>query len=467
MTKLNGWKSALAVLLLCAATAMVTHAQVFTTLVVFDDYDGNLPNMSFTQGRDGNLYGTTFVGAGARQNGTLFRMTFAGDLRESLPLPGSTGASKPLAGLVQGLDRNFYGTTYWGGQYNFGTIFKVDSTGAITVLHSFCAFENCFDGGGPWAPLIQATDGNLYGTTSFGTIFRVTPSGEFTNLYTFNNAGLYDALVEGTDGNLYGTTGGYDSYGVETIFKLTLAGNLTTLYTFPGEPGPEGGLIQATDGNFYGTTIYGGTNGKGSAYKITPTGTLTTLYMFCAQPSCSDGSYPYAGLVQGTDSNFYGTTREGGTHQECSGGCGTIFKLTPQGVLTTLHAFRLAEGVAPESGLYQATNGIFYGATPYAGNLKCPRQRGGCGTIYSLDVGLGPFVTFVRFAGRVGRTGPILGQGLTGTTSVSINGIQANFTVVTDTLIRATVPPGATTGYVSVTTPSGTLTSSVPFHVIP
>lgn len=207
-------------------------------------------------------------------------------------------------------------------------------------------------------------------------------------------------------------------------------------------------MIQATDGNFYGTTYAGGTRGYGTVFKITDSGEFTTLHSFIANPN--DGANPYAGLVQATDGNLYGTTYSGGN---C---CGTIFSITPGGTYLTLHYFDATGDAFPQAGLAQATSGVLYGTT-----------AGGYGSIFSLDMGLGPFVTFVRFAGRVGRTGPILGQGLAGTTGVSINGIQANFTVVSDTFIRATVPEGATTGFVTVTTPSGTLTSNVPFHVIP
>ncbi len=139
---------------------------------------------------------------------------------------------------------------------------------------------------------------------------------------------------------------------------------------------------------------------------------------------------------------------------------GTVFQLTPTGILTTMHSFDSSDGAVPIGGLIQATNGTFYGSSSQAGPYNS-------GTLFSLDLGLGPFVTFVRAAGKVGQTGGILGQGFTGTTSVSLSGIPASFTVVSDTYIKATVPAGATTGYVTVTTPSGVLTSNVPFHVIP
>ena len=188
-----------------------------------------------------------------------------------------------------------------------------------------------------------------------------------------------------------------------------------------------------------------------------PAQTFTTLYSFCSQPNCRDGSNPLAGLVQATNGNLYGTTSSGGEFNNN----GTVFEITLKGALTTVYDFTGGpDGSLPFAGLVQATNGNLYGATYGAG-------ANGVGTIFGLDEGLGPFVTFVQAAGKVGQTGPILGQGLTGTTSVSLNGTPANFTVVSDTFITATVPAGATTGYVTVTTPSGTLTSNVPFHVIP
>ena len=137
-----------------------------------------------------------------------------------------------------------------------------------------------------------------------------------------------------------------------------------------------------------------------------------------------------------------------------------MFKITPEGTLTTLHSFASTEADEPYGGLVQATNGTFYGTTVYGGSHDD-------GVIFSLSMGLGPFVAFVRDSGKVGQTGGILGQGFTGTSSVSLNGTPASFTVKSDTFITATVPPGATTGYVTVVTPSGTLTSNVPFRVLP
>ena len=180
---------------------------------------------------------------------------------------------------------------------------------------------------------------------------------------------------------MYGTTeyGGANRYG--TVFKITPSGALTKLYSFCSQSGcadganPFGPLVQATDGNLYGTTQIGGANtsgcggqGCGTVFKITPSGTLTTLYSFCSQSGCPDGANPYSRLVQATDGNFYGTTVSGGAFTYCgfAGGCGTVFKITPSGSLTTLHSFDGGDGAGP-LGLVQATGGNFYGTTSSGG----------------------------------------------------------------------------------------------------
>jgi uncharacterized repeat protein (TIGR03803 family) len=193
-------------------------------------------------------------------------------------------------------------------------------------------------------------------------------------------------------------------------------------------------VIQATDGNFYGTTIGGPT-----IYKITPEGNLTTLYNLGGSETA---------LLEGTDGNFYGTT----TYNAYIG-----FSITPGGVLTALHHFGASYAIRP---FIQATSGIFYSATYMGG-------KAGLGTVYSESVGLGPFIETVQPSGTVGQTIMILGQSFTGTTTVSFNGTAAAYTVVSDTYLTAAVPAGATTGAITVVTPSGTLTSYKPFVVRP
>ena len=298
--------------------------------------------------------------------------------------------AEPYDGLIQATDGNFYGTTSVGGPcypYQSGTVFKVTPSGALTTLHSFDGKDGAYPIGG----LIQATDGNFYGTTNSGegfpgTVFKITASGALTTLHSFDgNDGAYPVagLIQATDGNFYGTTLEDGPNGGGTVFKITPSGTLTTLYSFGGSDGsgPWAGLIQATDGNFYGTTTGGGTNNSGTVFKITPSGTLRTLYSFCPQTNCADGANPSGVLIQATDGNFYGTTTYGGATTDCYGygGCGTIFRITPSGTLTTLHSFDGADGTFPKAGLLQATDGNFYGTTPAGG-----ASFNGSGTVFKI-----------------------------------------------------------------------------------
>jgi uncharacterized repeat protein (TIGR03803 family) len=452
-------------------------AQTFTTLHSFDGTDGQDSYAGLVQAIDGNLYGTTeFGGAGSACKfncGTVFKITPSGMLT-TLHFFGNTDGNVPSAGLVQATNGNLYGTTSAGGANNDGTVFRITPSGTLTTLHSFVGT----DGYGPNAGLVQATNGNLYGTTGgggssnncvngCGTIFKITPSGTLTTLHSFDGTdGAYpEGLVLATNGDFYGTTGGGYNHGCSggcgTIFKITPSGTLTTLHGFEGlEDGANpSGLVQAIDGNLYGTTTFGGSRncnygGCGTVFKITPSGTLTTLYFF---DGGTDGSTPWAGLVQATDGKLYGTTLIGGPND-----AGTIFEITTSGTLTTLYTFCLQNGCpdgdGPRGELVQATNGTFYGTT-FAGGAN------GDGTVFSLSAGLGPFVETLPTAGKVGAAVKILGTKLTGATSVTFNGSVAVFKVVSKSLITTTVPTGASTGTVEVTTPKGTLKSNVVFRV--
>jgi uncharacterized repeat protein (TIGR03803 family) len=481
---LNWGKRACALVLLCATTAIASPAQTFTTLHSFNGTDGANPNRPLAQATDGNLYGTAFFGGAngpCEYNpppdgcGTIFKITPSGRLTTLYSFcsqSGCTDGSEPTAGLVQSIDGSLYGTTEFGGANDSctlngmgcGTVFKISPSGTLTTLHSF----DSADGANPSAGLVRTTDGNLYGTTFYGgangggTIFKITPSGTLTTLYSFcSQSDCADgelpaaALVQATDGNFYGTTlyGGANGYG--TAFKINSGGRLTTLHSFDGEDGAyPNGLVQAADGNFYGTTYEFGADGQGTVFKITPGGTLTTLHSFDG----TDGNYPETGLVQATDGNFYGTTQLGGADSE-----GTVFRITPSGTLTTLHTFDATHGNEPTATLVQDTNGTIYGTTFAGGDISaCP---GGCGTVFSLSVGLGPFVETQPTSGKAGAAVKILGTNLTGATSVTFNGTPATFTVRSSSLITTMVPAGATGGRVQVVTPSGTLRSNVPFRV--
>jgi uncharacterized repeat protein (TIGR03803 family) len=499
MTKLDGWKAGWAVIVVCVATVCGAHAQIFTTLASFGGgSSGSSPN-GVVQGINGNYYGTTFFDGTYNGEGVAFEMTPTGALTTLHTFAGYPAEGGNPEELLLSTDGSFYGTTYAGGTYNngfcyagCGTVFKMTPGGVLTTLYNFCAQPGCPDGariGG----MTQGTDGNFYGSTSVGgandggTIFRITRQGQLATLYSFcAQPGCPDGsdpggLIQGTDGNFYGATfqGGISNlvcfYTCGTVFKITPAGKLTTLHRFCADRNctdgaNPGGLIQAKDGNFYGTALYGGSSpncgisGCGTLFKITREGKFMTLHNFAGCPT--EGSSPTK-LLQATDENLYGITLYDGIG--CEGyGLGTVFEMTSAGQLTILYSFCSQNGCTDGSvpdGLLQATDGKFYGAASQGGIFNTSCQYG-CGTIFSLDVGLGPFIAFMQPFGRVGQTGGILGEGLTGATSVVLNGIPASFTLVSDTFIKATVPQGATTGYVTVTTPSGTLTSNVPFHVI-
>jgi uncharacterized repeat protein (TIGR03803 family) len=323
MRKLRFFAIALLVLTFVTASA---RAQ-FSVLYNFAPGGPEGPTNSgiIAQGRDGNLYSTA-TGGGATGVGAAFKITPAGALTtlHSFTLTGTDGYN-PDSGLTLGTDGNFYGTTMQSGT-GYGTVFKITITPSVklTTLHTF-TFS---DGAGPTAPPIQGTDGNLYGTTSGGgdpedgTIYKITlPSNTFTTLYQFDGTHgsiPYAPLVQGSDGNFYGTTysGGTLGYGV--IFKVTAAGKLTAVYNFDSTHGaqPYDPLVQGSDGNFYGTTSSGGTSKAGVVFKITPTGSLTVLHNM---NGTTDGYTPTAGLVQATDSNFYGV------NEFSTPGYGTIF----------------------------------------------------------------------------------------------------------------------------------------------
>jgi uncharacterized repeat protein (TIGR03803 family) len=486
MKRLDGWKRASVLILVCAVTAM-SPAQTFTDLIDFNNTNGGFPfYMAMVQGVDGNLYGTT-LGGGSAGSGTVFRLTPQGKLTTLYSFcskSNCTDGVSPYSGLVQATDGNFYGTTSRGGANTFGTVFRITLGGKLTTLYSFCSQPNCTDGWLPYGPLVQGTDGNFYGTTFFGgpgspnhgTVFKITPAGAFTTLYNFcPQSGCADGaypsagLLQYTDGNFYGTTSDGGTNGDGTVFKITPGGNLTTLHSFDGTDGaiPDAGLMVAANGNFYSTTSRGGSSDGGGVFEITAEGNLTTLYSFCSPPLCSDGEYPTAGLVQAPGGDFYGTTSIDGANG--AGNFGTVFKITALGALTTLYNFcsqpNCADGVEPYGGLVQSTNGTFYGTNYEGGDLSCDPPYG-CGTIYSVNTGLGPFVRTLPSDGVVGAEIGILGTNLAGATGVSFNGTSAKFTVRLPSLILTHVPTGATSGEIKVTLPGGTLSSNLPFFVV-
>jgi uncharacterized repeat protein (TIGR03803 family) len=458
--------------LLLTALCSLSHAYTFKTLILFDGTDGGTPvDTSLVQGANGNLYGTT-LGGGAHSSGTVFEMTPAGavtTLYSFCSLTNCADGALPYGGLVLASDGNFYGTTSQGGAVDgtSGTIFKITPAGKLTTLHSF---YYATDGSNPIAPLIQAADGKLYGLTAgggpanAGTFFKITLGGLLTTLSDFPGAtSLSGPLIQGSDRNFYGSSelgGANGTSGHGMLFKLTPGGSFSILHSFDSTDGsaPTGALLQAADGNLYGTTYQGGSNstcpnGCGTVFKITLAGALTTVHNFDG----TEAAYPIAALIQATDGNFYGTTYAGGT----GGDWGTVFKITPAGKVTTLHSFQGSDGAQPYGPVSQDTSGKLYGTATNGTGTAAQ------GTTFLIATGLSPFVRFVQTRGKVGQTVGILGQGLKGTTSVSFGNASATFKIISDTYLTATVPAGATTSFVTVTIPTRLLKSNLPFQVLP
>ena len=429
--------------------------------------DGRNPTFSGTiaQGRDGNLYTTTPSG-GSTGNGAVLQITPAGAAAVLYSFKGTDG-SEPSGGLTLGTDGNFYGTTSAGGAHASGTIFKITSTGALTVLYNFTGST---DGSDPLAPPIQGTDGNWYGTASLsgaqgvGTVYKVTSIGTFTTLFGFDitrGSEPSAPLVQGSDGNFYGTTvfGGTNGGGV--VFKITSAGALTVLFNFDTTHGrlPRSPLIQGLDGNFYGTTQSGGVSASGEGFKITSSGVLTVLHNMNGS---SEGGSPYAGMVQASDGNLYGANDNAG-----GSAAGTLFKMSTAGVLTVQHNFDTTGGSAPQVTLFQHTNGILYGDTNSGGNGNVsPCATGKCGVFYEMNNTLPAFITPMPYAGKVGSSIGILGQGFNNTSVVKFNGVAAtSITLTGTTYIQATIPAGASSGFVTVTSGTTTLKSLRKFIV--
>jgi uncharacterized repeat protein (TIGR03803 family) len=466
-----------ATLIIAAVASYPAQAQTFKSIYASDGTNDTLVNpssQSVAQGRDGELYFTSTNGG--TFYGTLFKIS-------------ATGAAAVVndvgyfvnSGATLGTDGNFYLTNQDGGSAGFGCGFagcgqiaKVTPAGVETVLYSFLGQG---DGADPQSAPIQAANGLFYGTASAdgdsdneGTAYSITSAGAFTLLHKFDATTegytIQAGLVQGTDGNFYGTTMYGGTNGDGTIFKMTPTGTVTVLHNFAGTDGSKGccSLVQASDGNFYGVAQAGGTFGYGVIYKITPAGTYTVLHNF--NPANEDGEFPGSELTIGTDGKLYGVTTSG------SGGySGTLFNVTTSGTLTTLYTFcqnsSCTDGFGPSSPLKQNTSGIFYGST-YTGGDMSACDAGGCGTVFSLNMGLKPFAALETTSGKEGAKIGILGQGFTTATKVSFAGVEASSVALSGAkFLSVAVPAGALTGAVTVTTGSTTLTSSQVFRVTP
>lgn len=329
----------------------LTPGGTYTVLSSFTLANGGAPYGGAVEGKDGNFYGVTLYG-GANSAGAAYQVTPTGQFTtlHSFDRPDAnytnTEGANPNARLTLGTDGNFYGAAMYGGANNTGTLFSMTAAGSVTVLHTFSAGAlGNSDGANPASSLVQASDGNFYGATlnggpaGTGTVFRLSPQGTFTTLHSFaakgsgNTDGVNPSagLIQATDGFLYGSTayGGINNTG--TIFKISLSGGFSTLHSFAAKNGkknldgifPSGRLLQGSDGSFYGVSALGGSNGYGTVFRTTNTGATTSIYNFTA-PTNKLGGLPFAGLVEDSSGNLYGSTVEGGTSSE-----GVLYKLTP------------------------------------------------------------------------------------------------------------------------------------------
>ena len=325
--------------------------------------DGSSPRGSLAKGTDGNYYGMTYIG-GSNFFGTLFKITAAGTFTVLSNFNGAAQGNAPYESLLKGNDSAYYGTASTGGVYNYGTIFKI-CDGTVSVLRSF---NRTVDGAAPKGSLIKGTDNNFYGTTSDGgassggTIFKITTGGTYTVLKNLSSAVdgsiPLGSLVQAIDGNLYGTTSAGGTGGAGTIFKITTAGVYTVLRNLVSTTdgaNPQGSLVQGTDGSLYGMTY-----SNGRIFKITTAGVFTALHTLA---SATEGSYPAGSLVLSTDGKFYGTTSGGGTSN-----AGTIFKVTTTGTVTVMRQLIAAtDGSVPKGNLLIGNDGNFYGTTSTGG----------------------------------------------------------------------------------------------------
>ncbi len=441
--------------------------QVFTTIASFNDSNVS-PNTVLIQGLDGNLYGTT-GGDGLLDNGTIFRVSTAGEVTTLHTFSYSEGASPN--GLVQTANGDFYGTAFQGGDptCGCGTVFHFSSAGVLNTLYTFGPTESDY----PKYGLFANFKGNVfYGLTSSnitftscpycGTIFRITAEGNLTTVHQFTTVSgesPSSTLVPGDDGSLYGTTysGGANAAG--TLFRVSPDGAFEDLHVFDlSEGDAPGGLISTVSGKFYGHTLGSGAGCScGTIFASDLNGDFRTIYEFGA-----DGpSDPAPAMVLASDGNLYGATAHDARSERCAdGGCGTLFRLTPDGELTTLYVFTAdSDGQRASGGLMQATDGNIYGVSDNGGTT-------GDGSVFRLSLGLKPFVKTLPHAGSAGTVVEILGTNLTNATNVSFDGIPTSFTVVSGSEISAIVPAGASTARVVVALPDSELLSAEVFVVL-
>jgi uncharacterized repeat protein (TIGR03803 family) len=324
----------------------------YQVLYNFTGDNGLLPSDSLVVDKAGNLYGTAPQG-GAPGYGVVFKLAPDGTGTTLYSFNGGADGANPHGFLAVDPEGNLYGMTFAGGATGNGTVFKLAPNGTKTVLHDFAGGK---DGAGPTGGILRDKSGRLWGSTYFagpgndGTVFTVSPSGKERVVFGFSgaNGNTPSAVVRDKLGNLYGTTVKGGAGNVGTVFKITPGGAETVLYSF--QDGSDGGLpgvgvVLDKSGNLYGTTLSGGPTANGVVFKVTPAGTETVLYGFTGG---NDGGVPYGPLLLDKQGDLYGTTSE----SDGQSGFGVVYKLAADGSETVLHAFASGtDGGAPRGGL--------------------------------------------------------------------------------------------------------------------
>ncbi len=364
--------------------------------------DGMTPVAALVQASDGNLYGTTSYG-GLAGTGTVFRISnLSGTPTESViySFTGGGDGIHPHSSLIQGDDGNLYGTTYNGGSFGGGTVFRISSLASTAVESVVYSFSGGSDGSTPSGPVIQGLDGNLYGTTQYGgsvnvgTVFRIsgladTPTESVIYSFTGGADGGYpvSGVIQASDGRLYGTT----PTGGEALFRVSDPGGAPTfeiLFSFFNSATllgdiPQGSPIQASDGKLYGTTYYGGLNFAGTIYAVSDLDGTPAVGFVVSLPGGTDAKYPAAPLVQTSDGGLYGTTSAGG-----GTGYGTVYKVNNLETTPTADAiFSFAggvDGIKPSTSLVETSDGSLYGTTEYGGTGTSCGASSGCGTVFRI-----------------------------------------------------------------------------------
>lgn len=376
----------------------LAQAQTYTVLHTFiGKGDGEAPEARLVQGSDGTLYGTT-TGGGSFDMGAIFKLDLSGRetvLRSYWGGDGSVPGDSILdrEGVLYGVTQ--YGGTPEGGEWGHGsgTVFKLDTTGKYTILHRFSGKS---DGAAPQGPLIRGAKGNLYGVANWGgdltcgsdlqgcgVIFKLDTTGKETLVHSFNTSDALEypgPVIRDNAGNFYGAANPINQSGL--IFKLDSSGRVTVLHNFTGGAdgyAPIGPLLRDAAGNLYGAATWGGEYSCGLVFKLDPTGKETVLHQFHGQPSDGCGPRP---MIRDAAGNFYGTTEEGGSR----GGYGTVFKVQPSGNETVLYSFVGGSNGALPWTLFLDKAGNFYGITAAGGDTSCYERDyiPGCGVVFKL-----------------------------------------------------------------------------------